>query len=468
MPRTKIFVLAFYILCNLPVCLATLFALPPGQAFDESSHMSRADGLLHGAIMAVRKTDIDKFTGKPEPIVGLKVDRGLLQVARTSTPTTQTDLDKLQALPSDHTRVFHEILNTARYFPIAYIPGALGLALGFALHLSPYLTFLCGRAFMLLAFLTLGGLALWVTSFGEVWLLAILICPMSVTLGGTLNQDAILAAMTCLACALLTKAGPWRRYTALALLAGMISAKLPYILLLAAAAFPLTGPGHWRRLWETAIAYLPVLLWAVLTALFVSAAFGRAPYHPGPLYIGDRSVWLDHTDPQMGLRILLHPPERLFSIFYESTKYYMRFYLREFVEPTLPLTFPPPTTYDWGWGVAYVSALLGLIFNPRPERLSGLITLQNFIGIMALLVLTYWLMLITLYMDWSLAGEGLLVYGFQGRYFLLMLPFLLLAVPGWRGRLVLPVWLPALPVIGMGIFDLGYLPLQLINQHYLH
>jgi hypothetical protein len=272
-------------------------------------------------------------------------------------------------------------------------------------------------------------LALWVTSLGEVWLLAILICPMSVTLGGTLNQDAILAAMTCLACALLTKAGTWRRYIALALLAGMISAKLPYILLLAAAAFPLTGPGHWRRLWETAIAYLPVLLWAVLTALFVSAAFGRTPYHPGPLYIGDRSVWLDHTDPQMGLRILLHPPERLFSIFYESTKYYMRFYLREFVEPSLPLTFPPPTNYDWGWGVAYVS---------------------------------------TLYMDWSLAGEGLLVYGFQGRYFLLMLPFLLLGVPGWRGRLVLPVWLPALPVIGMGIFDLGYLPLQLINQHYLH
>jgi hypothetical protein len=442
--------------------------LPPGFAPDEPFHLARAEGLLHGAVLAARKSPIDKFTGKPASIVGVKIDRGLLAVMRFPSTVTPADMSTVEALPPDHKKVFYQIPNTARYFPIAYVPGTLGLALGLALHLSPYVTILLGRACMMLAFLALGGLALWVTTYGEIFLLAILLTPMTLELGGSFNEDGILCAMTCLAGALLTKPSPKRRYGALALLASVVCAKLPYALLLAAAAFPLTGPGRWQRLRETAIAYLPVLLWAGITAAFVAVTFGRAPYHPGALYAGDRSIWLDHTDPGMSLHILLHPPERLFSIVYITTKYYMRFFLRQIVEGFGPFLFPPPTRYDWAWGIAYASALLGLIFNPRPERPDALTAVQNFAGIMALIGLTYWLMVIMLYMDASFVGDPLLVYGVQGRYFLLFLPFLLLAIPGWRGRFTLPVWLPALPVIAMGVFDFGYLPAKLVNAYYLH
>jgi hypothetical protein len=470
MPRAKKFVLAVYLFCALPVCLATLVLLPPGLAPDEPAHLARAEGLLHGAVLAVRKTNIDPFTGKPELIVGIKVERDLQAVTHAPDQVTLADMAKLQAVPPDRGKFFDQIPNTARYFPIAYIPGTIGLAIGLALHLSPYLIFLLGRAGMMFAFLLLGGLALWITAYGEVLLLAILISPMTLFLAGSFNEDAVIAAMTCLACALLTHPIPWRRYGALALLAGVMSAKLLYAPLLAAAAFPLNRPGIWQRLRETGIAYLPVLLWAGIATAFVVVPFGVPPYHPGPLYLGDRSIWLDHTDPAMGLRIMLHPPTRLFLAFYETNKYYMRFFLRQFLEP-IPvgaLAATPPTPYHWAWGIAYVSALFGLIFNPRPERAAPKIALLNFAGITALIVLTYWLLLIGLYMDWNFAGGGLLIFSFVGRYFLPFLPFFVLAIPAWRGKFLLPIWLPALPVLCVGIFDLGYLPVKLVTVYYLH
>ncbi len=44
-----------FVLCALPVCMMTALITPPGQSPDEIPHTARALGLLHGAILGVRK-----------------------------------------------------------------------------------------------------------------------------------------------------------------------------------------------------------------------------------------------------------------------------------------------------------------------------------------------------------------------------------------------------------------------------
>jgi len=43
----------------------------------------------------------------------------------------------------------------------------------------------------------------------------------------------------------------------------------------------------------------------------------------------------------------------------------------------------------------------------------------------------------------------------------------LLAVPLAFRKWQVPVWVPAVPAIMLGLFDLGYLPFQLVIDYYL-
>jgi hypothetical protein len=76
-------------------------------------------------------------------------------------------------------------------------------------------------------------------------------------------------------------------------------------------------------------------------------------------------------------------------------------------------------------------------------------------------------MMIVFYLNWSNVGIDF-IDGMQGRYSLPLLPFLLLAVPGVRARIALPPLVPALPVIALGVVDIGYLPIKLVWNYYLH
>ena len=74
--------IAFFILCALPVGLLTALITPPGQSPDEPKHLARAEGLLHGAILGERSS------GGPGSscrlawwLAGIKVDEGLYQAS---------------------------------------------------------------------------------------------------------------------------------------------------------------------------------------------------------------------------------------------------------------------------------------------------------------------------------------------------------------------------------------------------
>jgi uncharacterized membrane protein len=86
--------------------------------------------------------------------------------------------------------------------------------------------------------------------------------------------------------------------------------------------------------------------------------------------------------------------------------------------------------------------------------------------VLLLLVLSVWAVTIAQYLSWSPVGSAT-IEGVQGRYFLVLLPFLLLAVPHWR-RCGIPAIAPALPAIALGIYDLGYVPMKIVSFFYIY
>ena len=474
-------VMALFLLCALPVTVLTAVLTPPSQSPDEVTHYARALGLLHGAVLAVKKTNIDRYTGKPQGQTGVKVDAGLLGAAFGAvTPMgyraveTLDNWNKIEMAPQNPTLFYVNLPNTATYFPAAYVPGALGVAVAQLFDATPLHCFITARMFMASAFLLVGLATLYIAAFGEAALVTVLLLPMTLFLAGTMNQDGLLTAVTCLAGACLTRATRGWRIAGLVAFALVLGAKPPYILLMGVFTLPLFAPGFWRRFADMAIALLPVLGWIVLICLFVVVPYGKQQYFPGSLYSGDRSVPMDHANAAAQLHILLERPRRILALPYYSTlKFAYPDYLT-LIGVLGPLQVMLGQDVYNCWAACLVFAAFGLLLTRRPEAMAPGTALVNFIAVLGAIGVTYWLLNITFYLDWTNVGAPD-IDGIQGRYFLVFLPFLLFGIPHLsalpglaRVRFGLAPLLLALPSMGMAVFDIGYIPLKLVLNYYLH
>jgi uncharacterized membrane protein len=475
-------VMVFFLLCALPVTVLTALVVPPCQSPDEMTHYARALGLIHGAVVALKRDALNPETGKMEQQVGVLADLSGFKVSLGSVTeldnrpvVTLDNWSKMETVPSNHDLGYIDLPNTATYFPAAYVPGALGAAAGqYIFGMTPLHCFIMARLFMASAFLLTGLATLYVAAYGEALLLAVLLLPMTLFLSGTMNEDGLLIAMTCLAVACLTRATRGGRIAGLILFALVLGAKPPFILLMGVFALPLFTPGFWRRFFDMAVAMLPVLGWIVFISLFVVVPYGKIPYHPGPLYAGDHSVLMDHANARLQLQVLLDRPRRFLALPYYSTieSLYTDYIMMIGVLGPLQIVLDPGI-YD-GWSVAVICAALGLLFASRPETAAPRVALVNFIAVMAAIGVTYWVLEITFYLDWTNVGQPD-IDGIQGRYLLIFLPFLLIAIPNLQSfpgllgrRFALPPLLPALPAVAMGLYDIGYIPLKMVLNYYLH
>ncbi|WP_297492010.1 DUF2142 domain-containing protein [Acidocella sp.] len=478
----KAAIMAVFLLCALPGTILTALLTPPGQSPDEVTHYARALGLLHGVILGVRHEDTDPLTGRPEWQTGLKVDTGDFRLAFGAVTQvdqrpveTFDDWNTIERSPQDPDLLYVGLPNTATYFPAAYVPGALGAAMAkYIFNETPLHVFITARIFMAVAFMAVGLGTLYVAAYGEALLVSVLLLPMTVFLAGTLNQDGLLIAMTCLAASCLTRAARGWRIAGLVVFALVLGAKPPYILLLGVFALPLFAPGFWRRLTDMALALLPVLGWIGLISLLVVVPYGKAQYFPGPLYAGNHAVLMDHANAGAQLHILMERPRRFLALPYYSL---MRDSYSNFITMIGvlgPLQIVMPHGYYAIWGVCLALTLLGLLVTRRPYDVPPGMALVNFIAVGAAVGVTLWGLYIIFYLDWTNVGLPD-IDGIQGRYLLIFLPFALFAIPHLQSfpglrhvRFALPPLLLALPSLGMAVFDIGYIPLKLVLNYYLH
>jgi uncharacterized membrane protein len=473
--------MALFLLCALPVSVTTALVTPPGQSPDEVTHYCRALGLMRGIILGVRHSDVDPLTGKLEWKTGLKVPVGDLVSSigniTVLTPyrplVTLEDWNKSERVAPNSYLFYVNLPNTATYFPAAYAPAALGVVVVRVFHVTPLHCFITARLFMVTAFMLVGLATLYIAAYGEALLVTVLLLPMTLFLAGTINQDGLLTAMTCLAAACLTRDTRGWRIAGLVVFALVLGAKPPYILLMGVFALTLFAPGFWRRFLDMAVALLPVLGWIVVIALFVVVPYGKQQYFPGSLYSGDHSVPMDHANAAAQLHILLERPRRFLALPYYSTMHdaYADFITLIGVLGPLQILLPPDFYNCWGACLIFVA--VGLLFTCRPVAVPRT-ALLNFIVILGAIGVTYWLLLITFYLDWTNVGAPD-IDGIQGRYLLIFLPFVLFAIPSLQSvpglrrlRFTVPPLLLALPTAGMALYDIGYIPLRLVLNYYLH
>ena len=467
----------WFLLCALPTGLGCALLAPVGMFPDEFAHCARADGLRHGEIYGTKPPP-----NFPDFMIdeGVMIDNGTFAVlfnrefidAFPDKPVHEDDRRAAEAIPWFPGMAYFP-RQMVEYFPVMYVPGALGLLAGETFGLTPLHTFYLGRIFMLLAYLLLSAAAIRLARFGNILLFAVLTLPTAINLASSYSQDGLITACCALAAALLTRCRPglspsW--YAALALLSAVVLAKTPYGALLLLCLPPLLAPKFWLRSGLVLLACVPPALWLLHTVhsgLFIP--YQRPPYHPGALWPGPRDILLHDVLPRYNVGVLLARPWQILLLPISSFALYW------------PITWPRllgmvscDTVLIWGWEypcliVALGAAALGTLgrqpgsWRGADAGFAALALFAAFIG-----------MEISMYITFTQAGRTW-IEGVQARYFLPLLPFFIFILPGAGSLLArLPASLLArqtggarMPCIAPGWFALPAMAMAAVNSYAL-
>ncbi|HTI02224.1 MAG TPA: DUF2142 domain-containing protein [Acidisoma sp.] len=435
--------LLIFLCLVLPLGIILALVTPPGGVADEAAHALRAESLGHGEIAGHRAT-IRLPNGRVAAAAGVEADPGLLDAMAVTGPgqwVTPARLRAARAAQWRGQRSFAEITPLALYLPIFYLPSAIAMRVIELLQGGPSAAVLAGRMINLFTYALLGFAALRTARSGHGLLLCTLALPMEVSLAASLNQDGLLIASTVLALALLTRAdgpAPWRGTAArpvptpwllaLLLLGFTALAKLPYASLLLLPVLPI----EIRRacLLRTALATLvalPALAWTGFAMWHISVPWPPLPpYHAGPLWPGPGSRIFFSPDPLAQLQVLLAAPSRIVTLTLQSILPDHALLLQFIgVLGFLSLRLPGWVYALWALALAAGFALDRLHPAPPPARLRA----PDAIAVLFALAIAVVAIYISQYLTWTRVGETR-VQGPSGRYFLPLLPALVLLCPG--------------------------------------
>jgi uncharacterized membrane protein len=461
-------VVVFLLVCGV-TGLRLVYLTPMGQVADEPSHIARAAALTRGIVIG-RKVQFN--VGK---VAGVMVDQGLVDASNAELvppglnvhiPPAQRK--SAQAIKWAHKLWFDGASGSVEYLPIFYIPGSLGIGIGHLIGQSPLQSLYTGRLLMLLGFLLMGGCALQMARFGRPLLFVFLALPMTLSLGASFNQDGMLIGACALCVALLTQeaaTAPRARWIAAAIFAAVICSKPPYGLLLFCALIPLQWRGLGRRFLLVSLFAVPSIIWVIVMLRTSFTPSWGTSYHPGPLWPGKPSDVFTAPDASANARVLFAHPLQMILMPYTYVTMYFATLVHEFFGTFGWLTIVMSKhVYHW-WALALAGAALASMVGTRAQALSWRVI--DALWVLALAVATVILMELSLYVSWTHVGATIIA-GVQGRYFLEIVPFLVLALPrfgGWINRisrwrysaLSLETVL-TLPAVAMAIYDVFYLP----------
>jgi uncharacterized membrane protein len=213
--RTAFFYFVFATLALL--LLAPM--MPPFQNADEAAHAFRADQLSHGELLGHGQ--------------GGSVDAGLHNEAATFEPIkfhVDRKVTRAMYAPMDwggHMEAGFS--NTAIYPPLFYLPAAAALAVARMMKLSVLHGLILARLASGAVAILAGTLAIALGEDAAVWIFAILLLPMSLSLTASLSQDAPMLAATALAVVVCRRPGTPRALVIATLLFALVAmARPPY------------------------------------------------------------------------------------------------------------------------------------------------------------------------------------------------------------------------------------------------
>ncbi|MBA4090018.1 MAG: hypothetical protein C0494_05410 [Sphingobium sp.] len=403
------------------VCVATLFfaiVTPPFQAPDENQHYMKALALAQGHVLTKQRGEA----------IGVELPRAALAIHGVDFPTDVPPIlrsfDRAQIARSaaaDAGRAgtaFADFPNVASYAPSLYAPGAVGLTLGRMLGLPWIDTFYVGRLVNALIGLALLIAALRLLPFGRNALLATALLPTFAYQTGSLSPDAVINGLGFLGLALALRTG-FMGATPARSMALLVTG--PLLALCKGVYLPIMAAGlRWpqdRRNLRTGLILGAMGLGAIAFIGWMHYSGGsQALYHIQSRKTGETMMTAPLRDQ---LAILLHDPMGYVRILVGSVVERAPVYALQIVGRfgwnaiLLPLVAYPLALLMLGAGVANGSgARFGI-----GQRLWWLAVAAG----VALLIET------AMYLTGTPLGADY-IQGTQGRYFLPLLPLVLIAL----------------------------------------
>jgi uncharacterized membrane protein len=483
----KRFLPFIFVLFSLPVSAFFALSMPPSFFADELPHVMRADSLIHGEILGLRAT-VPHPDGGPIVLAGVNGDMGLVGVgfAVPSTDLKITRAEIQKARDQTWSGVgFNGVTNTAVYAPIFYLPSAIALGLSKALGASPLVAIIVGRLVNLCCYEILAVVALCLTRHGSALLFSMLTLPISLAVAGSFVQDGLMIATMALAAALFSRclaatnshAQMVRQpefWVGSVALSCVILAKPPYLPLAAAVWIPLPWyPGNvpdkgtmLRLFCAMLLCVVPALVWSWVVTAYVATPFIRPDYVAGPLFPGDPHTVFRSTDMAAQMLVLRTHPIRLIALTFQTIWSQSRDHINELIGVLGMLNVVLPHWLYGLWRTALVAAIIEAMLI-RPSVRSFLQPVDCILPLIGGCICVIGTFLIQ-YLSWTPVGAGY-IDGVQGRYFVPLLAYLLLALPRVevRGACSVRTICTILPIVAAAV-GLFVLPTFIVFTYYLN
>lgn len=400
------------------ICTATLFfalVTPPFQAPDENQHYMKALLLSEGGVLATQR---DEAIGAPLPRAA--IDLHAVDFP-TDVPVTLRRFDTAMLAHSwkaDASRpgtVFAEFPNVASYAPTLYAPGAAGLLTGDALGLPRLGSFYAGRIVNALIALALLIAALRLLPFGRIAMLGVALLPTFAYQIGSLSPDAVINGMGFLGLALALRVGFMGQASAgLVLAAPLLAlAKGVYLPLMAAG---LRWPQHRRDMRP----------WLILGAM----ALGAAVFIGWMKFSGGSQALYHIMSRKTGESVMTAPLADQLAVILNDPVGYVRILTSSVIERAPVYALQIVGRFGWN------AILLPLIAYPLAAIMLGAAVLSGAEARFGVGQRLWWLAVaggVALLIETAMYLTGTppgadFIQGTQGRYFLPVLPLVLLAL----------------------------------------
>ena len=424
----------YYLILSVPFGFALLFLTPPSQVPDEFAHLMRSFQLSEGRFVAVK---VGSQTGGDLPVSLTTMMSPYWGIPfHPTVKTTVASVRKSADIPLDRDkRHFVNFPNTAMTPPLPYLPQALGIVLASQLTSSVLYLMYAGRAFNLLATISVTFLAIRRTPIGK-WMFAVLaLTPMSMFIAASLSADALTNALSFLLIAQILHVafGPQACVTGTSILQMALlgiaigQCKQAYFLLPACILIiPIVRFGSWRRYCISfavvmVVTCLSVVAWALVVRGIYSPANPLVEIDPG------RQLQLIQTDPSRFLTAL--------KVTIQNTPSYFQQFagVLGFLDTYLP---------DWVIYTTWAVILIACLDHLVPPGNVRLLHVSLFLGIS---LVTSFIVTFIIYLTWEKVG-GTTLIGIQGRYFIPLSPLIGLVIA--RVRELMPnSWLRHLPLL---------------------
>ncbi len=415
----------FFTALILIVGLLLVFLTPFGAGTDEDTHLGRIWEISNGALVPNQYLS----TGAHYPFAFYQIS---YRQDVNLTPVTWDAWKEQMSIHIDWDNFITHITRT-RYFPTFYLPQAVILGvMGRLLDLPVGIFYYAIRLSYLLTYALLCYLAIRIVPIGK-WLMGLVcVLPMSLFGATAITPDAVMNGTAFLFIAwILALNRPERKDTftrkewfiTVLLVLAVCTLKpncFPLLLILFLVPRAKLGPKPWLAafLALTALAVLVVGLgWNILTASELVTTPGADTYSVSEQLKGVLAEPLRFLS-ALGQTAFLRAPEYLVDLIGESGYGY----------------WPLPALVYW---IAPILLLLAVLSDSHKE----LFTARRRWLILAIFLMVYLGTIILFYLLYNPPGTTL-IPGVQGRYFLFILPLLLLALLPGRPRLRLdPRWL---------------------------